>query len=493
MMSQKALHTKQAAGAFAVLVVGFALVSAADNLRDDVVGIWLGSIPVNENTKLRVAFEITKGQSGDLRATFASVDQNAFGIAVKSVTYENGKLILDVAAIGGVYEGNRIDATTITGKLKQGDREPVPLELKKVDAMPGTGLRRPQEPKKPYPYKEEEVTYENEQDAVRLAGTLTIPDSEGPFPAAVLITGSGPNERDERIWNHRVFLVLADYLTRQGIAVLRSDDRGVGSSTGDFASASNADFAADARAGLHYLQERSAIDPKRIGFIGHSLGGDIAALAASESPDTAFLVMMAGSASTLAEDMHYQCREIFRRQGASDVAIALNEKINRSVFSIIEQEKDNMVAERKIRAVIETLSAEVAKMADKDRGIVGLPSPLTFDGFAGFLTTNGRHDLFFSAASALEGVRCPTLAIIGSKDLQVSPKANLKAIAEALERGGNRRITIKELPGLNHLFQTADSGVPSEYPQIEETISPTALDVISTWILQSTASNHGEN
>ncbi|MHC4399079.1 MAG: alpha/beta hydrolase family protein, partial [Planctomycetota bacterium] len=153
---------------------------------------------------------------------------------------------------------------------------------------------------KPYPYKEEEVTYENAQDAVRLAGTLTIPDSEGPFPAAVLITGSGPNERDEKIWNHRGFLVLADHLTRKGIAVLRSDDRGVGSSTGDFASASNADFAADARAASRYLRRRPEIDPKRVGFIGHSLGGDIAALAAGESTDAAFLVMMAGSASTLA-------------------------------------------------------------------------------------------------------------------------------------------------------------------------------------------------
>jgi hypothetical protein len=409
------------------------------------------------------------------------------------VTYKKGKLILDIAAIGGVYEGNRLDATTIAGQLKQGDREPAQIELKKVDAMPAPGLKRPQEPKKPYPYKDEDVAYENEQDAVRLAGTLTIPDSEGPFPAAVLITGSGPNERDEKIWNHRVFLVLADHLTRKGIAVLRSDDRGVGSSTGDFASASNADFATDARAALRYLRRRPEIDPKRVGFIGHSLGGDISALAACESTDAAFLVMMAGSASTLAEDMHYQCREIFGRQGASDEAIALNEKVNRSVFSIIEQEKDNDAAEKKIRVVLETLNTEVAKTSEKDRGIVGLSSPLKFAGFAGFLTSNGRHDLFFSAASALERVRCPTLAIIGGKDLQVSPTANLKAIAEALERDGNRRSTVEELPGLNHLFQTADSGAPSEYQKIEETISPTALEMMSTWILRNTTAENVED
>jgi dienelactone hydrolase len=264
----------------------------------------------------------------------------------------------------------------------------------------------------------------------------------------------------------------------------------VGSSTGDFASAANNDFAADARVALRYLQKRSEIDPKRIGFIGHSLGGDIAALAASESKNAAFLVMMAGSASTLAEDIHYQCREIFGRQGASDEAISLNEKINRSVFSIIEQEEDNVAAEEEIRAVLETLSTEVAKISQKDRDLVGLPSPLKFAGFAGFLTSNGRRDLFFNAASALERVRCPTLAIIGSKDLQVSPTANLKAIAEALERGGNRRFTVKELLGLNHLFQTADSGSPSEYPKIEETISPPALDLISTWILGNTTAEN---
>ena len=367
MKKQRFLRSKIAAGAWVLLITGVASVSAAETGGDEVLGIWLGAITVNEQTELRMAFEITKDPSGTLRATFASVDQNAFGIPVKSVTYEEEKLILDIAAIGGIYEGNRLDATTIAGKFKQGDREPVRLDLKKVDAMPAPGLKRPQEPKKPYPYKEEEVTYENAQDAVRLAGTLTIPDSKGPFPAAVLITGSGPNERDEKIWNHRVFLVLADQLTRKGIAVLRSDDRGVGSSTGDFESASNADFAADAGAALRYLQRRPEIDPRRVGFIGHSLGGDIAALAASESPGTAFLVMMAGSASTLAEDMHYQCREIFSRQGAADEAIVLNEKINRAVFSIIKQEEDSVAAEQKIRVVLKTLNAEVAKLSEKDR------------------------------------------------------------------------------------------------------------------------------
>ncbi len=188
--------------------------------------------------------------------------------------------------------------------------------------------------------------------------------------------------------------------------------------------------------------------------------------------------------------MHYQCREIFSRLGASDEAIALNEKINRSVFSIIKQTEDNVAAEEKIRAVLKSLDTAVAEISENDRRIVGLPSPLKFEGFAGFLTSNGRRDLFFSAASALERVRCPTLAVIGSKDLQVSPTANLKAIAEALERGGNRRFKVHELPGLNHLFQTADSGAPSEYPKIEETISPKALEMISTWILVGTTAEH---
>ena len=222
-----------------------------------------------------------------------SLDQGASGIPVETVTYKDGNLSLEVKSIRGVFEGTlKEDGKTIEGKWKQAGSV-LPLVLNHIDKAPD--LRREQDPVKPYPYAEEEVVYENKEAGVKLAGTLTLPRSEGPFPAVVLITGSGPQNRDEEILGHRPFLVLSDYLTRQGIAVLRVDDRGIGGSTGNFSQATTEDFAGDVLAGIEYLKSRKEIDPTRIGLIGHSEGGLIAPIVAVQSPDVAFIVMMAGT------------------------------------------------------------------------------------------------------------------------------------------------------------------------------------------------------
>jgi dipeptidyl aminopeptidase/acylaminoacyl peptidase len=225
-----------------------------------------------------------------------SPDQGASGIHVETVTYKNGNLILEVKSIRGVFEGTlKEDGKTIEGEWKQAGSV-FPLVLYYVDKVPET--RREQDPVKPYPYAEEEVTYENKEAGVKLAGTLTYPDSVGPFPAVILITGSGPQNRDEGILGHRPFLVISDYLTRQGIAVLRVDDRGVGGSTGNFSQATTEDFVEDVLAGVEYLKSRKDIDSSRIGLLGHSEGGLIAPLVAVKSPDVAFIILMAGPGVT---------------------------------------------------------------------------------------------------------------------------------------------------------------------------------------------------
>jgi hypothetical protein len=257
-----------------------------------------------------MAFEVSRETPGSYSATLSSVDQQAFGIPVKRVTRKQDKVRFDIPAIGAVYEGHFRDPSHIDGQLKQGDHEPTKLALQRVDKLPVQPPRRPQEPEKPYPYHVEDVVYQNQDARVELAGTLTFPKSGAPFPAAILIPGSGPSDRDQTVWGHKKFLVLADYLTRRGIAVLRSDDRGVGESTGDFDSATIADLASDTSAAVAYLKKRSEIVPDAIGLVGHSLGGDIAPLAAVQSPDVAFIVLMAGSASTMAEDIHYQTEQI---------------------------------------------------------------------------------------------------------------------------------------------------------------------------------------
>jgi hypothetical protein len=247
--------------------------------------------------ELRIAFEISETKEGGYTAVVHSIDQGVMNIPGSTVTVTGDSLRLELKSVF-VYEAKlQPDGNTITGNFIQNGA--TPLVMKRVDAIPEPN--RPQTPKKPYPYIEEEVTYENRKAGVTPAGTLTIPSGKGPFPAVVLLTGSGPNNRDEEVYFHRPFMVLADYLTRQGIAVLRFDDRGVGGSTGDFSKATTGDSADDALAGIEFLKGRKQIDPKRIGLVGHSEGSEMGAIAATRSPDVAFLVMLAGQGQRFAD------------------------------------------------------------------------------------------------------------------------------------------------------------------------------------------------
>jgi len=275
---------------------------------------------------------------------------------------------------------------------------------------------------------------------------------------------------------HRPFLVIADYLTRQGMAVLRVDDRGVGKSTGSFQGATTSDFAGDARAGVNFLKSRKNIDPKRIGLIGHSEGGIIAPMLASQDPDVAFVVMLAGSGVTGEELLIEQQYLLNRAMGMPEEAARKNNEIERFILETVRQEKDDTAVERKIREglpkFIEGLpeAQRTTAMENIGKETKGLTSPW----FREFLSYDPRP--------ALEKLRVPVLAMNGALDLQVPPKQNLPAIASALEAGGNRDYEIVKLPGLNHLFQTATTGAPSEYSGIVETFSPTALNVMGDWI-----------
>jgi fermentation-respiration switch protein FrsA (DUF1100 family) len=340
----------------------------------------------------------------------------------------------------------------------------LPLVLERTEKTPE--LHRPQEPKSPYPYRVEEVVYENA--GITLAGTLTLPDSGAPFPAVLLISGSGAQDRDETMFGHRPFLVLADNLTRRGIAVLRVDDRGVGGSTGDLSQATSEDLADDVLAGVEYLKTREEINPQQIGLIGHSEGGIIAPIVAVQSPDVAFIVMMAGTGLPGEDILYTQGALIARANGVSEEEIAQNRVLQERLFAVLKQEQNDTVAEEKLREILdETELSEENKQTQIQT----------------MLTPWFRYFLTYDPAPTLMNVQIPVLAINGEKDLQVPPKENLQAIEEALEAGGNQDYTIKELPGLNHLFQTAQTGLPSEYAKIEETMSPSALTVIGDWIV----------
>ncbi|MGO9649197.1 MAG: alpha/beta hydrolase family protein [Terriglobales bacterium] len=431
----------------------------------DIDGAWMGSLDTGV-IKLRVVFHIVNTEDG-LTATLDSPDQGTKGLPVASVTRDGASLKMEAKQIGGVFEGKIVaDRSAIDGTWTQGGRS-LPLVLKPVKDKSELERKRPQNPTKPYPYGEEEVFFDNTAQHVTLAATLTIPPGKTPFPAVLLITGSGPQDRDESLMGHKPFLVLSDYLTRKGIAVLRADDRGVGKSTGNFATATTADFATDTEAGVTYLKTRSEVNPRKIGLIGHSEGGVIAPMVAARNPDVAFIVMMAGTGVPGDALLAAQVEAIGLASGESPEEAAKGAAKEREILTLVETERDEAVLAKEVK---EKMAGDVPE-AQIGAQLKRITSPWF------------RYFLTYDPATALRKVTCPVLALNGEKDTQVPPKQNLPAIRKALEQAGNKHFEIDELPGLNHLFQTAKTGAPAEYAEIEETISPVALEKVANWIL----------
>ena len=432
-----------------------------------IAGTFLGSLDTGA-IRLRIVFKIDAKPDG-LTAQMQSPDQSPQWVPVTSVTQSGTTLTISLKSFAVVYEGKIApDANSIDGTFTQAGN-PLQLNLKRIKDQSELELPRPQNPVRPYPYREEEITYPNKTGGNTLAGTLTLPAGKGPFPAVELIVGSGPHDRDESLLGHKPFLVLADYLTRKGIAVLRVDKRGIGKSTGNYATATTADFASDAQAGLAWLKTRPEVNPHKIGLIGHSEGAIIAPMVAITNPDVAFIVMMAGSAVPGDQIIVEQGRLIAIAAGESKEDADKNAEKERETLTLVETEKDPATLDR-------LLNVKLGAEGSPESAIAGQIKALTNPWMRFFLT--------YDPATALRKLKIPVLAINGSLDLQVPPAQNLPAIRKAFADAGNTHAEVDELPGLNHLFQTAKTGSPSEYGQIEETISPVALNKIATWILK---------
>jgi hypothetical protein len=343
---------------------------------------------------------------------------------------------------------------------------------------------RPQEPTDPLPYDTEDVTFRNTEAGITLAGTLTLPRSPGPHPAAVLVSGSGAQDRDEALMGHKPFLVLADHLTRNGIAVLRYDDRGFGESEGTFATATTADFATDALAAARFLRSRPGIDPDAVGIIGHSEGGLVGPAVAAESSAVAWIVMLAGPGVPGEEILNAQIEKISRASGSSEEDIARALRTQKRIYEVLRADLDRTTTRSRLRSVFQAAVDSASPAMRASMGTDPEQIEAYIDGQINQITSPWfRHFLRYDPRPALEKVTVPVLAMIGSLDLQVPPEQNLPEIEAALERAGNDDITARRLPGLNHLFQTATTGSPAEYASIEETFSPAALDIISSWIV----------
>jgi uncharacterized protein len=438
--------------------------------QNPVIGSWLGTLDI-QGTKLRLVFNVEQ-KDGQLVSTMDSPDQGAKGIPVTETIIQNDSVAFWIESLWATYVGVFIDENTIKGAFGQAGMS-FDLTLKRTQNAPKTS--RPQEPKPPHPYVSEEVTFKNTMANITLAGTLTKPEGEGPFACVVMITGSGPQNRDEEILGHKPFLVIADHLTRNGIAVLRYDDRGVYESTGDFATATTRDLADDVNSAVAYLKTRT--DVKQIGLIGHSEGGVIAPMVAAENSAVDFIVMLAGTGVNGAEILLLQQELIGRAEGMSEKDLAKNKAANKKIYSIILAAKDQTDAKKKLEKHLKNKKnhpTNSSEMPEKQfvKYIIDTYTSLWMFYF-----------IRLEPRVALEKVTCPVLAVNGSKDLQVDAGQNLPPIKTALEKAGNKDVMIKEYVGLNHLFQECETGAVSEYVKIEQTFSPQVLEDITTWIL----------
>lgn len=430
-------------------------------------GAWMGTLHAG-GASLRLVLKI-KPAPGGWAATADSIDQHVADIPVDSVTFDGDKLKLVVSTINGSYEA-RLAGDQLIGTFTQYGVS-LPLDLAKTTNPPVVTLR-PQNPQRPLPYDEIEVSVENRTAGVTLACTLTEPRAKGPFGAVVLATGSGPQNRDEALLGHRPFLVLSDAITRRGVAVLRCDDRGVGKSTGVFGTATTFDFADDALAEVAALRGRPEIAPAHLGLLGHSEGGAVAAIAASKSKDVAFIVLLAGTALPGGQILDLQRGLLEQSSGMSAAEIADSKANWDKAFAIIDAEKDDAVAKKRLRALYDGLPAATRAQLERAGGFDTQVKEVLSPWFRTFLALDPR--------TFLARVKVPVLALNGTRDWQVPPSANLPEMKKALAR--DHDVTVQEMPGLNHLFQTAKTGSPTEYGEIEETMSPTVLTLVSDWI-----------
>lgn len=448
--------------------------SVLTSFAQDITGDWHGLLKV-QGMPLRLIFHVTKAADG-YSATMDSPDQGAKDIPVSKTSFINNTVIFEITSAGVVYEGILKDKT-VEGTFKQRGQE-LTLSLSR-EPIEKQVLKRPQEPVAPFPYYSEDIEFKNPEANVSLAGTLTLPNSKGIFPVVILVSGSGPQNRNEEVYGHKPFLVLADHLTRNGIAVLRYDDRGIGKSTGDFKAANTADLATDAESAIAYLKTRKEIDKRAIGMAGHSEGGLIASMIAANSEDLSFVVLLA-TPGLRGDRVLLQQQEFFAKaSGVSEAEIQRNRGINAVAFDIILNSKDQ-------KKMDNDLTNYLKDVLQNDSKIV-LPAGMSLDAYIAnqmnqIASPWMQYFLRYDPVPALEKVKCPALVLFGEKDLQVPPEGNSVAVENAFKKGGNKNVILKTLPNLNHLFQNCKTGLPKEYGEIEETFSTETLDEITGWI-----------
>ncbi|MGB1294234.1 MAG: alpha/beta hydrolase family protein [Flavobacteriales bacterium] len=458
-----------------IVIIIISLVFSIQMEAQDMLGSWIGSINVQGHT-LRIGFNFTE-ENGKTKVTMDSPDQKAFGIPAQLNTFTASKIEVSISNMRVNYTGKLNKEGVIEGHFNQAGQN-FELNLTKTLKEESKNLR-PQHPNQPYPYNAEDVSFVNAKDGIKLSGTFTFPKTGSNFTTVILITGSGPQNRDEEIMGHKPFLVLSDHLTQKGFAVLRYDDRGTYGSEGDFSKATSKDFATDVNAAIEFLKTRAEVNKEHIGLIGHSEGGLIAPMVAQHNTDVAFLVLLAGTGVDGKTILLDQTEEMNRLEGMKEDENRKAMTFSADVFTYIEENVPELTKEKLKAFMVEKLKDkngfQLPAGEDENKFITSQVNQLTSPWM--------KYFLFYDPVKTLEKISVPVLAINGSKDIQVKSQLNLPAIKKALNKKKHASTKVEELQGLNHLFQECKTGSVSEYQKIEQTFSPKALAVISDWML----------
>lgn len=440
--------------------------------QDGWVGTWYGNLSI-QGQELRVNFHLSL-EKELWKGVLDSPDQGAFGIPATKVEINKDKLFFEVQNIGVQFIGEKKELE-IQGEFKQGGMS-FPMTLSRKEASVEK-QKRPQEPIPPYTYDQEEVSFKN-GEAI-LSGTLTLPKGEGLFPAVILVSGSGPQDRNEEILGHKPFLVIADYLTRNGIAVLRYDDRGTAKSSGaSFMDGTSKDFMEDASSAADFLITHPRINREKVSVCGHSEGAMLAVMLAARRKDLASIILLAGPGIKGDSLLLLQQKLIGESEGMTPKQLKQLYTFNRRLYSGMLQSKDLAACRLFVK---NEFSKYAKKLSKKEINQYGSKEKFVEISVNAYVTPWMLYFFAYDPTADLAQVSCKVLAINGEKDLQVPSKENLGAIERNVVNATGKNQYIY-LPNLNHLFQETTTGKISEYGQLEQTISPVVLKLLNDWI-----------
>ncbi|CAL1517297.1 alpha/beta fold hydrolase [Chitinophaga sp. MM2321] len=458
-----------------LISVGICTMALAQDNKE-IAGKWYGVAKSYYGEKQRLTIVLEKDGEG-YKGEMLSPDQTEDAISFDNVVYRKDTLLLRIDGIRFAYAGVWDPAAKLFKGVFTWNGQRSDFNLSRKETRKEDLFKRPQEPVPPYPYYTEDVTFDNQKDSVTLAATFTRPATMGRYPVVVMISGSGPQDRNEEMASHKTFLVLADYLARNGVASLRYDDRGVGASTGYYGDADVYDFAADTKAAVAYLKTRKDVDPYSIGLLGHSEGAIVAQIAAANNKSVAFVVSMAGMGLTGRELVDQRLIIDAKMAGEPDSVVSDRLHHLKPYWDALASDTNITVAKAK---AVEALR-EIYRTSPDD-----IKNEVSEEDFVNNVNLNRELSsvLQYKPLEYLKQIKCPFMAISGSRDMQVDATTNLNAIERALRENGNMHVTIRKFDGLNHLFQQCKTCTVAEYGELEQTIDPRVPEFIAHWILQ---------